>query len=91
MELVMTKGRVELLPIPGEAEGSRAGYYLRITDQDGSNITVVAPLPWAEAGQLAEAISGDMAGHVQGDVAGHGSIEVAPASALRVLGPQRGR
>lgn len=85
MELVMTQGRVNLLPIDGEQEGTRAGYYLRITDLDGSNITVVAPMPWAQARQLAEAILEDMASHEEGKVAGASGIEVAPASALHLL------
>lgn len=89
MELVITNGRVNLVPIEGKEEGTRAGYYLRITDQDGSNITVVAPMPYAESGQLAAAINADMEAHPHGEVAGGTGIEVVPAAVLHALKDHR--
>lgn len=90
MEFVITKGQLQLQPIPGEPVEEahaelepRAGYLLRIVDQD-SGITFVVSMGYQHLQALGQTMVDDVAAHPEGKQPGP-EIQVAGPAHLAVL------
>lgn len=87
MDIAIQEGSFALVPIPGEAEGTMAGFYFRFTDEK-TGIALVAPIPFDQAVELGRRLAeqGELykAGPVEGATPAPGIVQ-ATESHLRAV------
>lgn len=81
MEFVITSGQFQVAPIPGEVEGSRAGYIMNVTDQL-TGIIVRVSMQHKNAAELGRVLVEDTDAHPAWEPT---NITVVPESALHAL------